>query len=101
MNKAHVFVAVAAFLVGGILGAFITDKVKQCPDTSEVYERLREKSARVDSLNAAMVHILNDVDQSSERLVRDTITLRIRDRIKWAKAADLDSTAALLFADPL
>ena len=46
MNKEAIYVAIAALLLGGALGYFITDKVKQCP--AEV------SNEQLDSLSAAV-----------------------------------------------
>ena len=46
MNKASTFIAIAAFIVGGLLGVIAMDKIRTCP--SEV------PNERLDSLSAAV-----------------------------------------------
>ena len=101
MNKTAMYITIAAFLIGGVLGGFVHSHFWPPPDTSELHRALDARQAQVDTLKSANVHLLNMIDADRVEIHTDTVTVRIQEKLRWSRAAGMDTIARDLFTDPL
>ena len=100
MSDRHTpILCLAAFMVGGTLSLTIYEAVRpKCPSADPYIEAIAERDSAIDSLRHANAYLIDQLAIPDAH--PDTITIRVRERLRLQRAVGLDSIASIVFADP-
>lgn len=94
MTKTTIYLLIAAFVAGGVLGGFVLDAfTKPCPEV-KIDHTLQ---AKFDSVTTANTALLQQIDALSNM---PPIIQRVREQLRTSSSLGLDSLGAVLLADP-
>ena len=100
MNDSNMHILwLATLLVGIGVGSGVTHALRpDCPSADPYVQAIQERQHTIDSLRHDNAYLLDQLQIPNDH--PDTITIRIRERLRLVRATGLDSVAAILLADP-